>query len=339
MKEFEQIVQVAYLVILGLLLLLLIGRYFYYQKTKISRIPLQEEASPFRYFRYVTLLVLPFFIIGFVQYIFVLQKGNLFAMNWMKMGLVGLLALVVITEIFYNLHPRPKTSGRILNGLLLLISLGLGGLLHATFYSANQYPSKAESVSITLPFKGTWIASGAGATGATNHHDRIASQKYAIDISRLGEDSKLFTGEGVKNEESYTFGAPIYAPVQGEVVHVVDTLPDVKVRERDKLAGNHIIIRFQDSLYVALAHLKQGTIRVKQGAQVQVGQELGEVGLSGNTDFSHLHIHIQDMPTYNIETTRTYPIRFKNFERKRYFFWARQEDGYLLSNDIVREVK
>ncbi len=338
MKEFEQIVQVAYLVILGLLFLLLIGRYIYYQKTKRSRVPLRDERSPFRYFRYATLFALPFFIVGFVQYIFVLQKGNLFAMNWMKIGLVALLSLITITEVFYNLRPRPKTSGRILNALLLLITLGLGGLFHATFYSANQYPSKAESVSIALPFKGTWIASGAGATGATNHHDRIASQKYAIDISRLGEDNKLFTGEGVKNEESYTFGSKIYAPVQGEVVHLVDTLPDVKVRERDKLAGNHIIIRFQDSLYVALAHLKEGTIKVRKGTQVQVGQELGEVGLSGNTDFSHLHIHIQDTPTYNIETTRTYPIRFKNFEHKRYFSWSSQEDGYLLSNDRIRNL-
>lgn len=338
MKEFGDIVRIAYLVVLGILLLLLVGRYFYYQKTKTSRVPVASLSSPYCYFRYATLFALPFFVVGFVQYVFVLQKGNLFALDWMKIALVALLTLVTIAELFYNLHPRPTRIARGLNILLLLTTLGLGGLFHATFFSANQYPTKEESVSVALPFKGTWIAAGAGATEATNHHDRIASQKYAIDISRLGEDGKLFTGEGVANEESYTFGSTIYAPVQGEVVHLVDTLPDVLIRERDKLAGNHIIIRFQDSLYVALAHLRQGSIKVQKGETVQEGQELAQVGNSGNTDFSHLHIHIQDTPTYDIEKTRTYPIRFKKVQRKRYFFWRTLEDAYLLSNDKVRNV-
>lgn len=81
---------------------------------------------------------------------------------------------------------------------------------------------------IDLPFKGKWIASGAGATGLTNHHDRIKSQKYAIDIVKFGEDNKLFKNNGLANEDSYTFGAEILSPVNGKVVHVTDSLPDKK---------------------------------------------------------------------------------------------------------------
>ncbi len=189
---------------------------------------------------------------------------------------------------------------------------------------------------IDLPFKGKWIASGAGATGLTNHHDRIKSQKYAIDIVKFGEDNKLFKNNGLANEDSYTFGAEILSPVNGKVVHVTDSLPDKKITDRDKLAGNHIIIRFGDNLYVALAHLQQYSIKVKPGDSVETGDFLGRVGNSGNTDFPHLHIHVQNTPVYDIETTRTYPLRFRKFKRMRVLFWREEENGFLLSNDMVR---
>src|SRR5690606_15724993 len=138
------------------------------------------------------------------------------------------------------------------------------------------------------------------------------------------------------NEDSYTFGAEIISPVNGQIVHVTDSLPDLLIRERDKLAGNHIIIQFQDTLFVALAHLKQYSIQVKPGDRVQTGDVLAQVGNSGNSDFPHLHIHIQDGPVYDLETTKTYPIRFRDFKRMRYLFWQNQTDQFLLSNDIVK---
>ncbi len=339
MKEFENIVSTAYWIVLALLAVIFIARLIYYLKTRSSRIKLDKERTPFQYIRYLVLLSLPMFVLGLVKYLFVLQKGNMFASQGMKTALIAMLGLVTFSELIYNYWVRPKKVNRFFNALLLAMTLGLGMLFHWTFYQANQYPSVEKSVVVDLPFKGSWVTTGGGATGLTNHHDRIPSQKYAIDIAKLGGDGKLFMGEGMTKEESYTFGAKIYSPVNGKVVHLVNDMPDVKVKERDKLAGNHLIIQFQDSLYVALAHLKNQSIKVGLGDRVVVGQDLAEVGLSGNTDFAHLHIHIQDTPTYDIENTRTYPIRFREFERQRYLSSSKVENAYVLSNDIVSSIE
>lgn len=246
------------------------------------------------------------------------------------------MAVLLATEIRYCLQLQPQRANRIYNLIFCFLFLLLGFQLNRLYYKAIQHPDQASGIIIDLPFKGTWIASGAGASSLTNHHDRIRSQKYAVDIIKFGENGRLFENEGTNNEDSYTFGAEIISPVNGQIVHVTDSLPDLLIRERDKLAGNHLIIRFQDTLFVALAHLKQYSIQVKPGDRVQTGDVLAQVGNSGNSDFPHLHIHIQDGPVYDLETTKTYPIRFRDFKRMRYLFWQHRTDQFLLNNDIVK---
>src|SRR5690554_212935 len=336
MKEFEDIVATGYAIILSVIAVFIIFRYWYYWKTKHSRIKIGQENMPYRYFRYISIIAIPLLLAGLVCYIFTLQKGNLFAPYWAKLTLLALLTLLLITEICYNIHLQPKKANRIFNLIFGLAFLVLGVLLNKIYFDAKQYPDIASSVIIDLPFKGKWIASGAGASGLTNHHDRIRSQKYAIDIVKFGDNDKLFKNNGVANEDSYTFGAEIISPVNGKVVHVIDSLPDRKIQERDKLAGNHIVIQFQDTLFVALAHLKQKSIKVKQGDMVQTGDLLAQVGNSGNTDFPHLHIHVQNSAVYDIETTKSYPFRFRQFKRMRYIFWQLETNQFLLSNDIVK---
>ena len=63
------------------------------------------------------------------------------------------------------------------------------------------------------------------------------------------------------------------------------------------------------SLY---GHLQQGSLRVHVGDQVRRGQVLGQVGDSGNTGEPHLHLQVQNKPTFDVEdrSIRTYPILF-----------------------------
>jgi hypothetical protein len=89
------------------------------------------------------------------------------------------------------------------------------------------------------------------------------------------------------------------------VVVAVDGLPDLPVPERDRehMAGNHVIVSCDLSarpagegapeVWVVLGHLRQGSVRVSPGDVVAVGDPLGRVGNSGNTDEPHLHIHAQ----------------------------------------------
>ena len=55
--------------------------------------------------------------------------------------------------------------------------------------------------------------------------------------------------------------------------------------------------------YVLYAHLKQGSARVRVGDRVVSGQDIGLVGDSGNSDEPHLHIQVQNSPSFDIWTT------------------------------------
>ncbi len=336
MKEFEDIVFTAYLILLIIISTFIIGRFLYFYRTRNARVKIKYETKPFQYLGYISVVMLPLFILGTINYIFILQKGNLFAPYWAKFLLLALLLLLFLTELYYIFYPQPKKLNRAMKIIFLIPLSVLAFLFNQTYLKAIKHPDVASSVIIELPFEGTWIASGAGGSGLTNHHDRIESQKYAIDIVKFGDNCRIFENEGIKNEDSYTFGARIISPVNGKVVFALDSLPDIKITDREKLAGNHIIVQFQDTLFVALAHLKQNSIKVKIGDFVETGDELAQVGNSGNTDFPHLHIHVQDSESYNIESTKTYPVRFKVFSRMRYIFWTKQTNQFLLSNDIVK---
>jgi len=86
----------------------------------------------------------------------------------------------------------------------------------------------------------------------------------------------------------------VLAPCAGQVVMSVDGLTDIQVPEMDRehLAGNHVVLRFTGA-DVMLGHLQPGSVQVRAGAHIAVGDWLGLVGNSGNTGEPHLHIHAQ----------------------------------------------
>lgn len=44
---------------------------------------------------------------------------------------------------------------------------------------------------------------------------------------------------------------------------------------------------------ILLAHMMQGSVRVREGETVNNGEILGRIGNSGNTSQPHLHIHAE----------------------------------------------
>ena len=79
------------------------------------------------------------------------------------------------------------------------------------------------------------------------------------------------------------------------------------------MEGNYVILDIGGGLYVLYGHLKQGSLRVRVGDQVHRGQVIGQVGDSGNSGEPHLHIQVQNTPTFDIENPeiRTYPTLFE----------------------------
>jgi hypothetical protein len=338
MREFEQTMMIAFAILCGVIIITLMGRVYVFFKTRDKRIVVFREHIPvlFRIIRVFLLISLPVFFFGFVMYVFVFQRGMLFVPTWLKALFVFLFLAWIVWEIFmaWGVKPGKFIWKGIANFVLAVIMILIGGYIGIYQYSlANQFPSAEEGIIIHLPFDGVWVATGAGATGLTNHHDRIPSQKYAIDFARIGDNGKLFFGVGTSSQDSHTWGAEVLSPVSGTVVFAIDSLEDDNSKQY--LAGNHVIIQKSDTVFVALAHLMQYSLYVQTGDFLNPGDPIALVGNSGNSDFPHLHIHVQTTPEYDLQTSQTLPFRFNEFKRIRFFLWKKKVDDYILGNDQV----
>jgi hypothetical protein len=137
---------------------------------------------------------------------------------------------------------------------------------------------------------------------ATSHGSYITPEMFAIDWVRV-VNGRLHTGDGSRNSDSPTFGAPLYAVANGNVVSTVDNKPDIPpsspnpdLRTPRDFGGNSVFLRIGPGLYACYAHIQRGSVRVRRGQRVRVGQRIGLVGNSGNTTGPHLHFGIQRRP-------------------------------------------
>jgi len=119
---------------------------------------------------------------------------------------------------------------------------------------------------------------------------------YAVDIVALDQLGARARGlRPSANVDYEIFGREVIAPCEGVVIDVIDRLPDMTPPQYDtagRLAGNHVVLGC-DGYHVLLAHLRQGSIRVRPGEQVAEAQLLAQAGNSGGSDEAHLHIHVQ----------------------------------------------
>lgn len=168
-----------------------------------------------------------------------------------------------------------------------------------------------DAVVIGVPVAGQWQVTSAGRSTLVNAHRTLRVQRDAVDLVRF-VDGRTFRGEGSRLTDFAIFGEPVLAVADGRVTAAVDGHPDLPVgghTARD-MAGNHVILDIGDGHFVLYGHLREGSLRVAVGDQVRRGQVVGEVGDSGNSDQPHLHLQVQNMPTFDVEdaTIRTYPM-------------------------------
>ncbi|WP_042365620.1 M23 family metallopeptidase [Streptacidiphilus neutrinimicus] len=141
--------------------------------------------------------------------------------------------------------------------------------------------------------------------GRTNYPERSG-----IDFIKLDDHDRLFTGPAVKLSSYAYYGAPVTAAADGEVVELRDGLPDQVPTMEPPLgqlpladfAGNHVIEKFSyagHTYYALYAHMKPGSVRgrVHLGEHLRVGQQVGQVGNSGNSAAPHLHFQVMDRPS------------------------------------------
>lgn len=98
-------------------------------------------------------------------------------------------------------------------------------------------------------------------------------------------------------------GVDVLAAAPGTVRGIRDGMPDIAISDpaapplQGRDCGNGVVIDHGDGWETQYCHLKQGSIAVQPGDRVETGQRLGLVGLSGNTEFPHVHLAVRQNGT------------------------------------------
>lgn len=94
-------------------------------------------------------------------------------------------------------------------------------------------------------------------------------------------------------------GVSVLAAAPGRVARLRDGVADVSVRAAGAEAvagqecGNGVVIDHGDGWETQYCHLAKGSIIVKVGDSVAEGQPIARVGLSGNTEYPHVHLSVR----------------------------------------------
>ncbi|MEW1807569.1 M23 family metallopeptidase [Pseudarthrobacter sp. NPDC080039] len=176
---------------------------------------------------------------------------------------------------------------------------------------------EAGQVDLEYPFAGRWLVQNSPADRVPSHGTELFGTSWAIDFTPVdgsGRSAPISLAAFFRPEppERFAgFGRPVTAPVSGVVRAARDGgpdhaafrgLPSVRYaatqawRAREGwmgLAGNHVIIE-GEGVFIALCHLKRGSVCVRPGQLVGVGDAIGACGNSGNSTEPHLHIQAMD---------------------------------------------
>jgi murein DD-endopeptidase MepM/ murein hydrolase activator NlpD len=146
--------------------------------------------------------------------------------------------------------------------------------------------------------------------------------RYAYDFFVINDAGKKFKTNGEKPEDWFGYGKNVFAPGPGKVIDAANDYPEdfggkllsgEKI-ENDRMLfyGNHVVIDHGNGEFSMLAHLQQGSIRVKNGELVKSGQLLAAVGVSGSAEEPHLHYELRSGVGFDVEGLPSY---FTNFNR------------------------
>ena len=170
---------------------------------------------------------------------------------------------------------------------LVLISLCLAA---ATDAGAEEF------ISLALPIK----CQPGVSCFFQNYVDHDASDK--VRDYRCGGrsyDGHDGTDIRIRNQKIQQQGVEVLAAAAGRVVGGRNDMPDVSIRTAGKAAiagkecGNGVLIEHADGWQTQYCHMAKGSVRVKPGDQLATGQPIGLVGLSGDTEFFHLHFTVR----------------------------------------------
>jgi hypothetical protein len=156
--------------------------------------------------------------------------------------------------------------------------------------------AKAQDIGLRLP-----VACQIGSSCFVQHYvDRDPGPK-AVDhrcgaMTYNGHDGIDFRLPTMKSQKA---GMDVLAAADGVVLRTRDGVRDVSVAIAGKGAvanaecGNGIVLQHADGWETQYCHMAKGSLAVQSGAQVKAGQPIGRIGMSGLTEFPHLHFTVR----------------------------------------------
>ncbi len=232
-------------------------------------------------------------------------------------GLVLLAALALVP--LRRVHLATNVVVSLLSGFLVVQLAGIS-------------TTRPDAVVLDSPLVGEWFVLNGGNSVLLNGHS--ANESNALDFVRLEANGRTHTGGTSASLTAYAgFGWPLLAPADGEVVEVTDTNPDSPPGTNSDYP-NHLVIDIGGGRYVALGHLKQGSVTVVVGDTVRAGQRIAAVGNNGHSNEPHLHLQVQDSAA-GTDANRTYPIVFRNTAISRGGVWPFGDARQPRTGDLV----
>lgn len=126
---------------------------------------------------------------------------------------------------------------------------------------------------------------------------KTAYQDYAC--GSLSYDSHTGTDFRALNESLLAKGINVLAAADGEVIAIRDSMPDMNLRDKGKESvagrecGNGVVLKHKLGWETQYCHMKRDSITVKPEQKVKAGDVLGHMGMSGATEFPHLHMSLR----------------------------------------------
>ncbi len=130
-----------------------------------------------------------------------------------------------------------------------------------------------------------------------DHEPGSGARDYACGL--LTYDGHDGTDIRLPNLAAMLRGVPVIAAADGTVRATRDGMDDLSVREigvdriKGREAGNSVAVVHGSGWETQYSHLQRGSVRVKTGDTIRRGHVLGLVGLSGRTEFPHLHFSVR----------------------------------------------
>lgn len=228
-----------------------------------------------------------------------------------------LFALATAAVIFRNaIRRRPCRMSLLV--LLVLSLIAAWPICWFAGFGQLAYPAQIHtekpSVSIRLPINQPALVGWGGDSLATNYHTMAPNERWAYDlvVPPSGMNSDRLEDYGI-------YGLDVVAPASGLVVAAYDEEADQKPGSGDgeSMTGNYVYMKLdQTETYLVIAHLMQGSIRVKEGQHIEEGTVIAKAGNSGNSSEPHIHIHHQrqDPSKTSIFLTEGLPLYFRDID-------------------------